>query len=122
MGGFGLWLFQWLIFLGVFLSFYLFLCLIKQRLDLNSLTIIAAIGIACSMACRYYKPELFSLLLFSWIVFIFFHVKITRRKFLFYFYPLIFVFWVNLHGGFIVGLVFLAMAFIGEIFKQNFIL
>ncbi|MFZ1037722.1 MAG: hypothetical protein WAN57_10995, partial [Smithella sp.] len=25
MGGFGLWLFQWLIFLGVFLSFYLFL-------------------------------------------------------------------------------------------------
>jgi len=118
MGGFGLWLFQWLIFLGVFLSFYLFLCLIKQRLDLNSLTIIAAIGIACSLACRYYKPELFSLLLFSWIVFIFFHVKITRRKFLFYFYPLIFVFWVNLHGGFIVGLVFLAMAFIGEILNR----
>ena len=118
MGGFGLWLFQWLIFLGVFLSFYLFLRLVKQRLDLNSLTIIAAIGIACSMACRYYKPELFSLLLFSWIVFIFFHVKITRRKFLFYFYPLIFVFWVNLHGGFIVGLVFLAMAFIGEILNR----
>lgn len=118
MGGFGLWLFQWLIFFGVFLSFYFFLRLLKQRLDLNSITIIAAIGIASSMACRYYKPELFSLLLFCWSVFIFFHVKITHRKFLFYLYPLIFVFWVNLHGAFIVGLVFLAMAFTGEILNR----
>ncbi|MBN1365850.1 MAG: hypothetical protein JW976_13660 [Syntrophaceae bacterium] len=120
MGGFGLWLFQWLIFGGVFLSFYLFLRLINQRLDVNNITIIAAIGIACSLACRYYKPELFSLLLFSWIVFIFFYVKITRKKFLFYLYPLIFIFWVNLHGGFIVGLVFLAMAFVGELLNRIF--
>ena len=84
------------------------------------MTIIAAIGIACSMACRYYKPELFSVLFFSWTVFIFFYIKITRRKFLFYLYPLIFAFWVNLHGAFIVGLVFLAMAFTGEILNRIF--
>jgi hypothetical protein len=120
MGGFGLWLLQWLIFGGVFVSFYLFLRLNNKRLDANSVTIIAAIGIACSMACRYYKPELFSLLLFCWTVFIFFYIKITRRKFLFYLYPLIFAFWVNLHGAFVVGLVFLAMAFAGEILIRIF--
>ena len=120
MGGFGLWLLQWLIFGGVFLSFYFFLRLNNKRLDANNVTIIAAIGIACSMACRYYKPELFSLLLFCWMVFIFFYIKITRRKFLFYLYPLIFTFWVNLHGAFVVGLVFLAMAFAGEILNRIF--
>jgi len=118
MGGFGLWLFQWLIFLGVFLSFYLFLRLIRQRLDVTGVTLIAAIGIACSLACRFYKPELFSTLLISETVFIFFCAKITRRKFLFYLYPLIFALWVNLHGAFVVGLIFLALAFIGELLNR----
>jgi hypothetical protein len=120
MGGFGLWLFQWLIFLGVFLSFYIFLRLVRQRLDITGVTLIAAIGTACALACRFYKPELFSLLIFSWIVLIYFCVKITRRKFLFYIYPLIFALWVNLHGAFIVGLVFLALVFIGELINRIF--
>jgi len=120
LGGFGLWLFQWLIFGGVFLSFYLFLRLIKQRLDVNSMTIIAAIAIACSQSCRFYKPELFSALLFCWLLLIFFYIKINRNKYLCYLYPLIFVFWVNLHGAFLVGLVFLVMAFIGEILNRIF--
>jgi hypothetical protein len=120
MGGFGLWVLQSSVFLGVFLSFYLFLRLVRQRLDLSSVTIIAAIGIACSMACRYYKPELFSALLFSWMVYIFFYVKINRSKFIFYLYPLMLVLWVNLHGAFVVGLIFLAMAFTGEILNRIF--
>jgi hypothetical protein len=120
MGGFGLWLFQWLIFGGVFLSFYFFLRLLNQRLDANSVTIIATIGIVCSIACSYYKPDLFSALLFCWTVFIFFYIKINRIKYLFYLYPLIFAFWVNLHGAFLVGLVFLAMAFTGEILNRIF--
>jgi hypothetical protein len=120
MGGFGLWIFQWLIFLGVFLSFYFFLRLIRQRLDITGVTLIAAIGIACSLACRFYKPELFSLLLFPWTLFIYFCVKITHRKFLFYIYPLIFALWVNLHGAFAVGLVFLVLAFIGELLNIIF--
>ena len=119
-GGFGLWLFQWLIFGGVFLSFYLFLRVLNQRLDVTSVTIIAAIGIACCISCCFYKPELFSVLLFSWSVFILFYIKITHRQYLFYLYPLIFAFWVNLHGLFLVGLIFLAMAFAGEILNRIF--
>ncbi len=120
LGGFGLWLFQWLIFGGIFLSFYLFLRLMNQRLDMTGATIIAAIGIACSISCRYYKPELFSALIFSWTAFIFFYIKIKRTKYLFYIYPLIFAFWVNLHGAFAVGLVFLILAFTGEILNKIF--
>ncbi len=120
MGGFGLWFLQSLIFLGVFLSFYLFLRLARQRLDITGVTLIAAIGAACALACRFYKPELFSLLFFAWMVFVFYCFKITRRKFLIYLYPFMFVFWVNLHGAFILGLVFLAFAFIGEFINRIF--
>lgn len=120
MDGFGLWLFQWLIFLGIFFSFYSFLRLLRQRYDITSITLIAAIGIACSIACCYYKPELFSCLLFSWTVFIFFCVKITQKKFLFCFYPFIFALWVNLHGAFLMGLIFLLMALTGETLNRIF--
>jgi hypothetical protein len=120
MGGFGLWLFQWLIFGGIFLSFYLFLRLINQRLDVNIIAIIATIAVACSPTFRCYKPELFSPLLFCWMVFILFYIKLNRKIFLFYLYPFIFVLWVNLHGAFVVGLVFLAMAFAGEILNRIF--
>jgi hypothetical protein len=120
MGGFGLWIFQWFIFLVIFLSFYLFLRLIRQRLDITGVTIIAAIGITCSLSCGYYKPELFSTLLFCWTLFIFFFVKVTRRKFLFYLYPLIFAFWVNLHGAFILGFIFLAIISTGELLNRIF--
>jgi len=119
-GGFGLWLFQWLIFLGVFLSFYFFLRLLKQPLEINNMTVIAAIGMACSISCCYYRPELFSVLCFCWVAFIFFYVKITHHKYLFYLYPLIFILWVNLHGAFIMGLAFLAMAFTGEFLNRTF--
>ena len=120
MGGFGLWTLQWLMFLGVFLSFYFFLRLIQRRLDVTSATIIAAIGIVCSLACGFYKPEIFSFLLFCWTVFIFFYVKLTRRTFLFYVYPFIFALWANLHGAFVVGIIFLALSLIGELLNKIF--
>ncbi|PKN52922.1 MAG: hypothetical protein CVU55_06795 [Deltaproteobacteria bacterium HGW-Deltaproteobacteria-13] len=120
LGGFGLWIFQWLIFLGIFLSFYLFLRLLRQRLDVTGLTIIAAIGIVCSIACRFYKPELFSVLFFCWTLFIFYCVKINRRKFLFYLYPLIFALWVNLHGAFVIGFCLLAGLAAGELLNRIF--
>ncbi|KUG24602.1 hypothetical protein ASZ90_005596 [hydrocarbon metagenome] len=120
MGGFGLWTLQWLIFLGVFLSFYLFLRMISQKLDVTSVTIIAAVGIVCSLACCFYKPEIFSALMFCWTVFIFFCAKLTHRVFLFYLYPLIFALWVNLHGAFVFGLIFLVLVFTGELLNRIF--
>jgi len=120
MNGFGLWLCQWLVLGGVFGSYYAFLRVLKQRLDIGGATVIAAIAVACSISCRYYKPELFSALLFSWAAFLFFYIKIRRQKYLFYIYPLIFVLWVNLHGAFIMGLALLGMAFVGELLNRFF--
>lgn len=120
MGGVGLWIFQWLTFLGVFLSFYIFLRMTRRQLDVTAITIIAAIGIACSLSCSYYKPELFSTILFCWTIFIFFCVKMTHRKFLFYLYPFIFALWTNLHGAFILGLGLLSFFFIGELLNRIF--
>lgn len=119
MGGFGLWIFQWLIFLTIFLLFYLFLRLIRQKLDVTGVTIIAAVAIASAPACSYYKPELFSALLFGGAAFILFWIKLTRRKFLLYLYPLILLFWVNLHGAFIMGLAMLVAFFLGEILNRK---
>lgn len=118
MGGFGLWVLQWLIFLGIFFSFYTFLHLIDRKIDVISITIIAAIGIACSLSSSYYKPELFSVFLFCCMLFIFFYVKLTRRTFLFYLYPLIFALWANLHGGFILGFGLFACFFTGELLNK----
>jgi hypothetical protein len=120
MGGFGLWLFQWLIFGCIFLSFYLFLRLMKQNMDINTITIIAAVAIACSPTCRNFKPELFSPLLFCWMTFILFYIKLSRKIFLFYLYPFIFALWVNLHGAFVAGLFFMALAFAGETLNRVF--
>jgi len=120
MGGFGLWILQWSIFLGIFISFYLFFRLIRQKFEVTSVTLIAAVGIVCSLTCCFYKPEIFSALMFCWLVYIFFNVKVTRRIFLFYIYPLIFALWVNLHGAFIFGIFFLALVFAGELLNRIF--
>jgi len=120
MGGFGLWLFQWLIFFGIFLSFYLFLRSTGQRLDVTALTVIAAIGVSCSASCSFYKPELFSPLILAWMGYIFLLAKIRRQKMFFYIYPLIFLVWVNLHGAFLLGFCFLACITAGEILNKFF--
>jgi hypothetical protein len=120
MGGLGLWVFQWLIFLGIFLSFYIVLRMLQQRLDITSLTIIAAIGITCSVSLRFYKPELFSPLLICWMGVIFICAKLTRKTYLFYIYPFMFVLWVNLHGGFILGCCLLVSFFMGEFLNRIF--
>jgi hypothetical protein len=120
MGGFGLWIFQWLIFIGIFFAFYVFLRVVRQRLDVTSITLIAAIGITFSVSCSYYKPELFSPFILSWLGVIFVYIKMTRRKYLFYIYPFIFALWVNLHGAFILGFCLLASISIGELLNRMF--
>jgi hypothetical protein len=119
MGGFGLWVLQWMIFLGIFFAFYVYFRVVRQPLDVTSLTVIAAVGITFSASCTYYKPELFSPLFLAWMAAIFACVKFgEKNKNLFYIYPLFFVLWVNLHGGFIIGLCLLACLCVGELLNK----
>jgi hypothetical protein len=119
-GGFGLWILQWFIFCGIFLLIYFFFRVIHQKLDITSITLIAAMGIACSYSLSFYKPELFSILLGCVLGVISLYVKVTRRTYLLYLYPFIFALWVNLHGGFVLGFCFLACFFFGELFNIVF--
>jgi len=120
LGGLGLWFFQWLIFLGIFLSFYVALRILKQPLDITAATVIAAIGVIGWVSWRFYKPELFSPLILCWLSVIYVFAKVNHKTSLFYLYPLIFALWVNLHGGFILGFCLLACFFAGEFFNRVF--
>jgi hypothetical protein len=121
LGGWGLWLFQWFIFLGIFLSFCVTLRALRQPLDVTAITIIAAIGVIGWVSLRMYKPELFSPLILCWMGVVFVFVKVHRGKsILFYSYPFVFAIWVNLHGGFILGFCLLACFFVGEFLNWMF--
>lgn len=66
------------------------------------------------------KPENFSIFFFSLIVFIYYYEKIYNKSY-YFLYPLIFLIWVNCHGAFFVGLVFISIALPLEIIitKKN---
>lgn len=119
-GGLGLWLFQWFVFVGIFGALYAFIRVCRQRLDITGITLIAAVFIAFSLSCSYYKPELISPLMLAWLGFVYVYVKVTGRKFLFYIYPFVFALWVNLHGGFIIGFCLLGSISLGELLNRIF--
>ena len=64
------------------------------------------------------KPELISLVFFALVTALYFHLKIhcsePGKGLFFLFYPLLFLFWSNMHGVFIFGLVLLASIISGE--------
>ena len=114
-GGFGLWLFQWSIFVSIFLFFILFLRSIKCKLDINAITLILMMVIIEGFVLAFPKPELFTPLFFTGLVYVFFSIKNSRISPLyFYLYPIMFILWVNIHGGFIIGLATLAILFVTE--------
>ncbi len=62
------------------------------------------------------KPELFSFMLLSILVAIYFKIKTTEKpENLCYLLPLVILVWVNTHGGFLVGYIFLGVIAVGEI-------
>jgi hypothetical protein len=121
-GGFGLWLFQWIVFAGIFLFFLFFVRSIQGRLDANAIALIFMAVIVEGLSLIFPKPELFTPLFFIALVSVFFSIKRNRisPKF-FYLYPVMFAFWVNLHGGYIMGLGIVALLFVTECLNHFFV-
>ena len=71
------------------------------------------VAVAINPTAIFIKPELFSILFFSCAVFIYFYAKSFSRS-VFYLYPLLFLVWINTHGGFIIGLFFVTLALLLE--------
>ncbi len=117
-GGFGLWALQLFVFLGLFITYYVYLKIVQQKIDITNLTVFTVLGIIISLSCRFYKPEMFSPLLFLCLGVIAIGVKVSHKKILLYTYPFIFALWVNLHGGFILGLCLLLGLSVAELLNR----
>ena len=79
--------------------------------------IVAVLGILMSKAGIYIKPELFSYILMTLSVWLFWRIKQGGRHGTLYCYlfPLIMLFWVNSHGAFVFGFLFVILAVLGEL-------
>jgi hypothetical protein len=106
---------QWLIFFGVAGLFYWFIGLCRTEWNAVHLAGLLLAGIAVNPIAVYLKPELFTLVFFAAVVFIYFAAKVNRRNY-FWLYPPLFLAWVNTHGGFINGMVFATLALGAEVF------
>ena len=121
-GGFGLWLFQWGIFVGIFLIFLSFVHRTQGKLDINATSLLFMVVVAEGLALVFPKPDLFTPLFFSALIYVFFSIK--RNKLsprYFYLYPPLFVLWVNLHGGFVMGVGTVAILFGTECLNYFFV-
>jgi hypothetical protein len=121
-GGFGLWLFQWMIFLSIFLFFLYFVRSTQGSLDMNTISLVFLVIIVEGLALVFPKPDLFTPLFFTALVAVFFSIKRYKLSpHYFYLYPLMFVIWVNLHGGFIIGLGIVVILFVTECLNYQFV-
>jgi hypothetical protein len=83
------------------------LCDLRKN-DAIVYTIIIVLAIVVISPGFMIRPQLFSLLFFTLYLYIF-HLYFIEKKNLLFLLPCIMVFWVNLHGGFLMGWVFLSI-------------
>ena len=113
-GVYGLELFKWLIVSAV-AALYLYYCAKSgDKLDVTNVMLTFLMAVVLNATASLVKPDNFTLVFFALTVFIYFHTKLYNKK-LFYLYPLIFLIWVNTHGGFLAGLFFISLALSGDI-------
>jgi len=60
------------------------------------------------------RPQLFSFLLFMFVFYIYNEYRTNNRRRLLYLLPPLFILWINLHGGFLVGFILLGLCIAGE--------
>ena len=116
----GLYILQWLIFVIIFALYKYYIKSIGDNFDINHITGLILVAIVLNLTAIFIKPELFTTLFFAITVFIYFYIKSSSKN-LFFIYPILFLIWVNTHGGFIVGLFFISLTFCGEVFNSFFL-
>lgn len=105
---------QWAVFLTVVGLFWRFVKATGHGITVTHLLALLLVGIALNPIAVYLKPELFTLLFFAGVVWIYFHCKLNFTSRLYWLYPPIFLLWVNTHGGFINGMAFISLALVAE--------
>lgn len=116
----GLFVVQLFIFLSIFALYFIYIRINKETIAAFHIAALMLVIVALALLGTHIKPERFTDLFFAAIVFVYFYAKTTRRS-LFFLYPAIFLIWVNMHGGFIMGLVFISFVLIFEAFNYLFV-
>jgi hypothetical protein len=109
---------RWLILALIFALLIIYLRIAGDSLDLSHLMWFALMLLIVRVNCTYIKPDRFSDLFLTILLFLYFHAKLTNRN-LFSLFPLLLLLWVNVHGGFIIGLAVMTVLLVGE--TVNFI-
>ena len=117
---YGLYIVQWLIFAAIILLYWIFIKVIGDSLDINHIASLMLVFIALNLTAIYIKPELFTTLFFTLALFIYFYTKFTSKN-LFLIYPILLFVWVNTHGGYLTGLIFISIVLAGEVFNYFFL-
>lgn|GEM_PF-330961 len=111
----GLLFFRWAANLSVFIFFLIYLARSGEKLSIVHVAAFALVAAAFKLCGTYLKPERASDIFFAALIFIYFMGKSGRNR-LFLLFPALFLLWVNVHGAFVTGLLFLAVAAAGESF------
>ncbi len=112
----GLKIFQLMLYLSIALLFLRFLKSASVRLNPIHVLGFLMIFMAATPVARILKPEMFTTLSFNVILLLYFLTKVTQRNY-FKYMPLVFLIWVNCHGGYIGGFILLGLLFVGEVFN-----
>ncbi|MBT3033382.1 MAG: hypothetical protein KME36_19975 [Candidatus Thiodiazotropha sp. (ex Lucina pensylvanica)] len=117
----GLLLLRYCIFFGMLLLAVYFA--VKRYLYYHPLTwVIVLLGICLGGISYLIKPELFSMGFMTLVVWLYFHVRSIgdRGWWLSYFFPLILIVWINVHGAFFISSIFFLSTIVGELLNLAF--
>lgn len=105
------------IILGFVIAYYLYL-LLKQTTAKFELTVpIFFLSVFTLGHFHFFRPQIFSYLFLALTLYILISYLNNGKKYLF-FLPLIFIFWINCHGGFIAGLGMFFLFIMGNILEN----
>ncbi len=97
-------------FLGAILFlFFIYPEFPKEKLNIFHLFAGLLVLVCIHLTASQMRPEIFSVLFIAVTAFVYFSA-ITAGKNFFYLYPVIFILWVNSHGVFIFGILFVSLA------------
>lgn len=102
-------------FLGVIIALFMYFNrLLNEPLNPFYIFAILSVMVCLHLNAGPLRPEIFSVVFITLTAFVYFY-SISKRKNLFWLFPVLMLIWVNSHGVFIFGLIFISTAFAGEL-------
>lgn len=103
-----------------------FKTMIRRQVNIFLALVLALASLLTSSIIWGERPHLFTVLFFTIMIYFYNEYRESNRKTLLYIVPPMFLLWVNLHGGYVIGFVFLAVVIaaqtVSAVLKQAYAL